>query len=194
MLEAQELERVGGTHPIKLNVRVLAATNVDLEQAVKAGRFRPDLFYRLNVFPLQLPSLRERQNDIPLLAKHFARKYSALHRKSVTRIGSSTLESLSTYKWPGNVREIQHVIERAVIVSQGPVLTIDGFETPSSSHEPATPGTMAEAERAHILNILSQTNWVLAGRHGAATRLGMKRSTLQHRMKKLGILRPARRS
>lgn len=194
VLEAQELERVGGTHPIKLNVRVLAATNVDLEQAVKAGRFRPDLFYRLNVFPLQLPPLRERREDIPLLAKHFAKKYGALHRKSVTRIGGSTLNALRAYGWPGNVRELQHVIERAVIVSQGPVLAIDGFEAPASSPEPATPGTMAEAERAHILSVLSQTNWVLAGRHGAATRLGMKRSTLQHRMKKLGILRPARRS
>ncbi|MGA6826722.1 sigma 54-interacting transcriptional regulator [Nitrospira sp. NS4] len=194
VLEAQELERVGGTHPIKLNVRVLAATNVDLERAVKAGRFRPDLFYRLNVFPLRLPSLRERRNDIPLLAKHFARKYSALHRKSVTRIGASTLKSLQLYDWPGNIRELQHVIERAVIVSQGPVLTIDGLLPQPASDEPAAPGTMAEAERAHILNILGQTNWVLAGRHGAAMRLGMKRSTLQHRMRKLGIRRPTRLS
>ena len=194
VLEAQELERVGGTHPIKLNVRVLAATNVDLERAVKAGRFRPDLFYRLNVFPLRLPSLRDRRDDIPLLAKHFARKYSALHRKSVTRIDASTLKSLHLYNWPGNIRELQHVIERAVIVSQGPVLTIDGLLPQPSSDEPAAPGTMAEAERAHILSVLGQTNWVLAGRHGAATRLGMKRSTLQHRMKKIGIRRPARLS
>ena len=193
VLEAQELDRVGGTQTIRLNVRVLAATNVDLEQAVKAGRFRADLFYRLNVFPLHLPPLRERRDDIPLLAKHFTKRYAAQHRKPVSRIAGATLKALRAYDWPGNVRELQHVIERAVIVAQGPVLTIEGFTVPFSLHDSSSPHTLAEAERSHILNVLSQTNWVLAGRQGAAIKLGMKRSTLQHRMKKLGIRRPSTR-
>lgn len=194
VLEAQELERVGGSHTIRIDTRVLAATNVDLERAVKTGRFRPDLFYRLNVFPLRLPALRERREDIPLLAKYFAKKYGTLHRKPVTRIPASMLKALSTYDWPGNVRELQHVIERAVIVSQGPSLTIDEFASSTEPENSRAPRTLADAERAHILDILGQTNWVLAGRHGAASKLGMKRSTLQHRMKKLGIRRPTRRA
>ncbi len=194
VLEAQELERVGGTHSIKLNVRVLAATNVDIEQAAKQGHFRSDLFYRLNVFPIRIPPLRDRREDIPMLARHFVKKYSERHRKQVTRIGSATLKSLVSYDWPGNVRELEHVIERAVIVSQGPVLIIDDLD-PAAKDAGGNelPLTLAEAERTHIVQILSQTNWVLAGKQGAATRLGMKRSTLQHRMKKLGISRPPRR-
>ncbi|ULA64827.1 MAG: GAF domain-containing protein [Nitrospira sp.] len=194
VLEAQELERVGGTHSIKLNVRVLAATNVDIEQAAKQGHFRSDLFYRLNVFPIRIPPLRNRREDIPMLARHFVKKYSERHRKQVTRIGGVTVKSLVSYDWPGNVRELEHVIERAVIVSQGPALIIDDLDpTAKNAGEKETPLTLAEAERTHIVQILSQTNWVLAGKQGAATRLGMKRSTLQHRMKKLGISRPPRR-
>jgi formate hydrogenlyase transcriptional activator len=195
VLEAQEVQRVGSTHTIKLNVRVLAATNVDVEQAVKKGLFRSDLFYRLNVFPVRIPPLRERRDDIPVLARHFVKKYGERHRKTVTRIGSSTLKALASYDWPGNVRELEHMIERAVIVSQGPVLTIDELEQPApdSSHGNA-PRTLADAERTHIIDTLGQTNGVLAGKHGAAARLGMKRSTLQHRMKKLGIRRPSLRS
>jgi transcriptional regulator with GAF, ATPase, and Fis domain len=195
VLEAQEVQRVGGTQTIKLNVRVLAATNVDVEQAVKKGLFRSDLFYRLNVFPVRIPPLRERRDDIPMLARHFVKKYSERHRKTVMRISSSTLKALASYDWPGNVRELEHLIERAVIVSQGPVLTIDELEQPApdSSHK-NTPRTLADAERIHIIETLSQTSWVLAGKHGAAARLGMNRSTLQHRMKKLGIHRPSLRS
>jgi len=195
VLETQELERVGGTHPVKLNVRVLAATNVNIEQASKQGLFRPDLFYRLNVFPIRIPPLRERRDDIPMLARHFVKKYSERHRKAITRIGSSTLKALAYYDWPGNVRELEHLIERAVIVSQGSVLTIDELEQPEqdSGHSTA-PRTMAEAERAHIIATLTQTKGILAGKHGAAARLGMKRSTLQHRMKKLGISQAARHS
>ena len=194
VLEAQELERVGGTQPIKLNVRVLAATNVNIEQAAKQGLFRSDLFYRLNVFPIRIPTLRDRREDIPMLARHFVKKFSERHRKSLTRIGSNTLKSLVSYDWPGNVRELEHLIERAVIVSQGPVLVIDDLDhTPKQSDGKEAPLTLADAERTHIVQVLSQTNWVLAGKQGAATRLGMKRSTLQHRMKKLGISRPPRR-
>ncbi|MCE7977622.1 MAG: GAF domain-containing protein [Nitrospira sp. NTP1] len=195
VLEAQEFHRVGGTQTIRVDVRVLAATNVDLELAIKRGAFRADLFYRLNVFPLRLPTLRERRDDIPLLARHFAKKYGLRHRKPVTRINSAALKALSAYDWPGNVRELEHLMERAVIVSRGSVLTIDELDGLGLSHERnSTPGTLAEAERAHIMDMLVRTNWVLAGKQGAAEKLGMKRSTLQHRMKKLDISRPVRPS
>jgi transcriptional regulator with GAF, ATPase, and Fis domain len=195
VLESQEVQRVGGTQTMRLNLRVLAATNVDIEQAVKKSLFRSDLFYRLNVFPVRIPPLRERRDDIPMLARHFVRKYCERHRKTVTRIGSNTLRALASYDWPGNVRELEHLIERAVIVSQGSVLTIDELEQslPNTGTGNAL-RTLAEAERTHIIETLNQTNWVLAGTHGAAARLGMKRSTLQHRMKKLGIRRPSIRS
>ena len=194
VLETQELERVGGTQPIKLNVRVLAATNVNIEQAAKQGLFRSDLFYRLNVFPIRIPPLRNRRDDIPMLARHFVKKFSERHRKTIRRIGTNTLKTLVAYDWPGNVRELEHMIERAVIVSQGPVLVIDELAPlPKSADGKESPRTLADAERTHIIQALSQTNWVLAGKQGAAARLGMKRSTLQHRMKKLGITRPPRR-
>ncbi|MDP3089562.1 MAG: sigma 54-interacting transcriptional regulator [Nitrospira sp.] len=194
VLETQELERVGGTHPIKLNVRVLAATNVNIEQAAKQGLFRSDLFYRLNVFPIRIPPLRDRRDDIPMLARHFVKKFSERHRKTIRRIGTTTLKTLVAYDWPGNVRELEHMIERAVIVSPGPVLVIDELDSlPSHADGKESPRTLADAERTHIIQALSQTNWVLAGKQGAAARLGMKRSTLQHRMKKLGITRPPRR-
>ncbi len=191
VLEAQEFNRLGGGHTIRVDVRVLAATNVDLEQAIKRGAFRADLFYRLNVFPLRLPPLRERRDDIPLLARHFAHKYGLRHRKPVTRIHSAALKALSAYDWPGNVRELEHLMERAVIVSRGSALTIDELDGLGLSHErTSTPRTLAEAERAHILDVLVRANWIVAGKQGAAEKLGMKRSTLQHRMKKLEISRP----
>lgn len=194
VLEAQELERVGGTYPVKLNVRVVAATNVNIEQAAKQGLFRSDLFYRLNVFPIRIPPVRERREDIPVLARHFVKKYSGWHHKTISRISSNTLKALGAYDWPGNVRELEHMIERAVIVNQGPVLVIDELDPPTKSVDGKdSPRTLADAERSHIIETLGQTNWVLAGKLGAAARLGMKRSTLQHRMKKLGIARPPRR-
>jgi len=193
VLEAQEFNRVGGSHTIRVDVRVLAATNVDLDQAIKRGSFRADLFYRLNVFPLRLPTLRERREDIPLLARHFVKKYSQRHRKPVTRINSAALNALSGYDWPGNVRELEHVIERAVIVSQGSTITVNELDGLGRGEAPPPePRTLAEAERAHIVETLSRTNWILAGKQGAAEKLGLKRSTLQHRMKKLDISRPPR--
>jgi formate hydrogenlyase transcriptional activator len=166
-----------------------------VEQAVRKGLFRSDLFYRLNVFPVRIPPLRERRDDIPMLARHFVKKYGERHRKTVTRISSNTLKALSSYDWPGNVRELEHVIERAVIVSHGPVLTVEELDQPAHIDGATTPPrTLADAERTHIIETLGQTNWILAGTHGAAARLGMKRSTLQHRMKKLGIRRPSIRS
>ena len=191
-LEDQQFERVGGNQSIKVNVRILAATNVNLEQAVKAGTFRADLYYRLKVFPITIPPLRERQEDIPLLASHFLKKYTAQHRKSITKISSNTLRALSAYDWPGNVRELNHMIERAVILSQDPVLTIEELEmrttSPLDSDSPSRSSrSLAAIERAHILEVLDQTNWVVAGPYGAATKLGMHRATLQYRMKKLGL-------
>ncbi|MBM4123439.1 MAG: GAF domain-containing protein [Nitrospira sp.] len=198
ILETQELERVGGSRTLPLNVRVIAATNADLEQAVKAGSFRADLYYRLKVFPIRIPPLRERREDIPMLARHFVKKYGARHRKTITRLSTATMQALAAYAWPGNVRELEHVIERAVILSQGPVLAIEELESDSASAGPERSDrsakaarTMAEAERAHIIETLHHTNWVVAGAKGAAARLGLKRSTLQHRMKKLGIKKPA---
>lgn len=188
VLESQELQRVGGTQTISVSIRVLAATNLDVAHAVKKGTFRADLFYRLNVFPIRIPPLRERRDDIPTLARHFAKKYSERHRKPVTRLANRSMKALVAYDWPGNVRELKHVIERAVIVNQGPVLMIDEFEQrKAESTQEIAPQTLAEAERLHIIETLKQTNGILAGQHGAAARLGVKRSTLQHRMKKLGI-------
>jgi transcriptional regulator with GAF, ATPase, and Fis domain len=195
VIEAQELQRVGGTQTIRVNVRVLAATNVDVEQAVRKGQFRSDLFYRLNVFPVRVPPLRERRDDIPSLTRHFVKKYSERHRRPITRVAQGTLKALASYDWPGNVRELEHVIERAVIVSREPVLVIDELARPGEDMtKAAAPRTLADAERIHILETLRQTNGVLAGKHGAAARLGMKRSTLQHRMKKLGIRRGSNHS
>ena len=169
VLEAQEFNRIGGSQIIHVDVRVLAATNVDLEQAIKRGAFRADLFYRLNVFPLRLPTLRERREDIPLLARHFAKKYSLRLHKPVTRINSAALKALSAYDWPGNVRELEHLIERAVIVSRGSILTIDELDGLDLGNDRTSePRTLAEAERAHIMDTLARTNWILAGKQGAA--------------------------
>ncbi len=194
ILENQELERVGGSTTRKLDLRVLAATNLDLDEAVKAGKVRADLYYRLNVFPLRLPPLRERREDIPLLVRHFAKKYAARHRKDVTKVDSGTMKALTAYAWPGNVRELEHVIERAVILAQGSVLKVEGLAAPDAgtteSARDEQVKTLADAERQHILQVLTRTNWIIAGNRGAAAQLGMKRSTLQHRMKKLGISKP----
>ncbi len=189
VLESQELQRVGSAQTIPLNVRVLAATNIDVAKAVKNGLFRSDLFYRLNVFPIRMPPLRERREDIPMLARHFVKKYADRHRRTITRIDTGTLNALASYDWPGNVRELEYMIERAVIVSHKPVLMIEELKRSNTDADKTTaPRTLAEAERTHIIEALRQTQGVLAGKHGAAARLGLKRSTLQHRMKKLGIM------
>ena len=194
ILETQELERVGGSRTRKLDLRVLAATNLDLDEAVKVGKLRADLYYRLNVFPLRLPPLRERREDIPLLVRHFAKKYAARHRKTITKVDTGSMKALAAYAWPGNVRELEHVIERAVILAAGPVLKVEGLTAAGAGaperSEDARIETLADAERQHILQVLTRTNWIVAGARGAAAQLGMKRSTLQHRMRKLGISRP----
>ncbi len=193
VLQEGEIERVGGTRPIKINVRVIAATHVDLKKAMQEGRFRPDLFYRLAVFPIETPALRDRREDLPLLVQHFVLKHAAKLGKRIESIPQATLDALGSYPWPGNIRELGNVLERAAIVTQGTALEL-GDWVAESSHAPArtetAPQTMEESERALLLQTLEATNWKVSGPHGAAARLGLKPSTLESRLKRLGISRP----
>jgi formate hydrogenlyase transcriptional activator len=203
VLQEREFERLGNTRTLKSDARIVAATNRDLSAMVEAQTFRADLFYRLNVFPVRVPSLRERPEDIPILVRHFAQQYARRSNREIETIPSETMNALARYHWPGNIRELQNVIERAVILSKGPVLKVALAElkvaeptrlnapAPKELNAPATKDTLEEAERRHILSVLESTKWVLGGPQGAALRLGMNRSTLQFRMKKLGIARPA---
>jgi formate hydrogenlyase transcriptional activator len=195
VLQDQEFERVGGNRSLKVNVRVIAATNCNLAETVKAGTFRSDLFYRLNVFPLQLPSLRERQSDIPLLARHFLKHFAQKMGKPIRDFSPRALERLTHYAWPGNVRELQNVIERAVILAQGPLLEVDQSLALHLEDPAAQPsfkvGTLEEMERNYILKVLKEYRWVIEGEAGAAARLGLKPSTLRSRMQKLAIRKPS---
>ena len=193
ILQEGEFERVGGTQTYKVNVRVIAATNRDLEQQSKTGHYRPDLYYRLNVFPIHLPALREREGDIPLLVQYFARKFSVNFGKTIDRIPERMMAALQRYKWPGNIRELEHVIERAVILSEGSEL--EPIDWLSSSHSKVGEGktlTLEEMERQHIVDVLEQTNWRVSGEKGAAKILGLNPTTLEARMKKLDITRVKR--
>mgnify|MGYP001590766041 FL=1 len=192
VLQEGEFERVGGTQTFKVNVRVIAATNRDLEQQSKTGHYRPDLYYRLNVFPIHLPALREREGDIPLLAQFFVRKFAANLGKKIDRIPERMITALQHYHWPGNIRELEHVIERAVILSEGPELEpIDWLSQPSGKSGSGKTLTLEDMERRHIVDVLEQTNWRVSGEKGAAKILGLNPTTLEARMKKLGITRPA---
>jgi len=191
ILQEGEFERVGGSQTFKVNVRVIAATNRDLAQLSKIGQYRPDLFYRLNVFPIHLPALREREGDIPLLVQYFVRKFAANLGRKIERIPERMMSSLQRYQWPGNIRELEHVIERAVILSEGDELEAIDWLTPSSGKVAATMDlTLEEVERQHIVDVLELTNWRVSGDKGAAAILGLKPTTLEARMKKLGIQRP----
>jgi transcriptional regulator with GAF, ATPase, and Fis domain len=184
------VERLGGTQTIKVDVRVIAATNRDLTDAVRTGAFRADLFYRLNIFPVRMPPLRERLDDIPVLAAHFIRQFAERMGKPVRRIAPGTLERLARYDWPGNVRELANVLERAVILSSGAVIHDEHIGPLALSAATATAAsfpTLEEVERQHLLRALEQTGGVLAGPNGAARLLGMSRSTAWSRMRKLGI-------
>jgi formate hydrogenlyase transcriptional activator len=196
VLQEQEFERLGSARTIHVNVRVVAATNLDLEEMVRERKFRADLYYRLNVFPVTLPALRDRRSDIHELAWHFVQKFAAQMNRRIEEIPERAMEVLQTHDWPGNVRELQNVIERAVILSRGEVLSIDGLSLPvarprieSDAPQASSDGTrtLAEAERDHILQVLRNAHGVLGGNNGAAARLGMKRTTLQYKMRKLGI-------
>jgi formate hydrogenlyase transcriptional activator len=193
ILQEHEFERLGSSRTLRTDARLVTATNVNLPEMVGAKRFRPDLYYRLNVFPIRVPALRERPEDIPLLVRHFARSYAKRLGRRITWIASKAMDALVGYAWPGNVRELQNLIERAVIRSAGdrldvPVPEID--EGIGAGKARDAQGTLEEAERGHILKTLKATRWILAGPRGAAARLGINRSTLQFRMKKLGIERP----
>jgi formate hydrogenlyase transcriptional activator len=191
VLQEREFERLGSTRTIRTDARLIAATNRDLAEMVDERSFRSDLFYRLNVFPIRVPALRERQEDIPLLVRHFAQQFARRMNRVIDTIPSETMNALVRYPWPGNIRELQNLIERAVILSRGPVLRIPLQDLQNRAVGSSTrPQTMEEAERAHILAALKDTKWVIAGPNGAAARLGMNRSTVQFRMKKLGIVKP----
>ena len=192
VLQQREFERLGNARTFKTDARLIAATNCDLEAMVREQKFRADLFYRLNVFPIQVPPLRERPEDIPPLVRHFVQHFSREMNRTIDTVPTETMECLIRYRWPGNIRELENVIERAVILSHGPVLKVQLQDLCSRAISENRRGqqTLEEVERAQILATLKATKWVLSGPSGAAIRLGLNRSTLQFRMKKLGIARP----
>ena len=205
VLQEREFEPVGSSRTLRVDVRVIAATNRDLEEAVRAGRFRSDLFYRLNVFPIQVPPLRARRSDVPQLAMFFLSRFAKRFGKPVDAVSKETMARLVEYSWPGNIRELQNVIERALVLSQGSVLELDRdllplqgrLETVDESARPAGPPassklfTLEEMERDHVLTVLERTGWVIEGNLGAAKILAVHPNTLRSRMRKLGIKRPA---
>ncbi len=192
VLQEQEFERLGGTHTHQVDVRLVAATNRDLMKMVNRGEFRIDLYYRLNVFPISLPPLRERREDIPDLVAHFVDTYSRRMGKQIDDIPPETLSALSSYQWPGNIRELQNIIERAVILSNDGVLPnpLPKAEAQDAIMPPNTT-TLRDTERTLILSTLESVGWVIGGPKGAAAKLGLKRTTLIHKMQKLGISRPS---
>jgi len=194
VLQEQEFERLGSNRTHKVDVRLIAATHRDLPAMVKQATFREDLYYRLKVFPINVPALRQRAEDIPKLVRHFTELYARRMNKKIDTIPSDTMEALVRYRWPGNVRELQNFIERAVILSphtvlRAPVSELEPFSVPTKSNLPVT--GLDELERDHILRVLQASNWVVGGRNGAAERLGMKRTSLVYKMRRLRIVRPA---
>ena len=195
-LQEKEFERLGSTRTQRIDIRLIAATNRDLEQMIADGLFRSDLYYRLNVFPIQVPPLRDRPDDIPTLVRHFVEKFSLPLKRHITTIPTATLEALQRSFWPGNIRELENVIERAVILSSGPELKVPLADLRPAVPRPASPATSHVAdlrliERDQILAALRESGGLIAGTGGAAAKLGMKRTTLQSKMQKLGITRPA---
>ena len=196
-LQEKQIERLGGGQTLQVDVRIIAATNQDLGRMVQERKFRADLFYRLNVFPMALPTLRERRQDIPLLAEHFVQKFSKQQGKVIGTIPDDVMAALQRYDWPGNIRELQNILERSVVLTAGPVLSRRAIEELTQDDvapagifpitEPMSVKTLADAERAHISATLRATNWVIGGPRGAAARLGLPRTTLIARMQRLGI-------
>ena len=193
VLQEQEFERLGSSRTLRVDVRVVAATNTDLQELVAERKFRSDLYYRLNVFPINIPPLRERPEDIPLLVHFFANRFAQQMKKRIESVPKDTMAALVSYSWPGNIRELQNLVERGVILSRGSTLEIPLTELKRSTRLPNQTNsstTLEAVERDHILRVLSETRWVIGGPSGAAARLGMNRTTLNHRMRKLGISRP----
>lgn len=199
VLQEREFERLGGRQTLRSNARVIAATHRDLSALVQERTFREDLYYRLNVFPIRVPPLRERRDDIPALAQYFAQRFARKMGKPTPPLSSATLSRLALYHWPGNVRELQNVIERAVILATGNELTVqlpgcrENDTTVSHAAAAHAYSSLDEVQRTHILAVLNSTGWVVAGPRGAAAKLGMKRSTLIFRLKKLGITQQTKR-
>jgi formate hydrogenlyase transcriptional activator len=193
VLQEQEFERLGGTRTHQVDVRLVAATHRNLVEMVKRNEFRSDLYYRLNVFPIPIPPLRERREDVPALVEHFVEIYARRMNKQIDQISPETMSALVAYEWPGNIRELQNFIERSVILTSSNVLQ-PPLASLKNAAEAGSLGaiTLEDAERDHIRKILEQTRWVVSGPNGAAARLGMKRSTLYFRMQKLGISRSNR--
>jgi formate hydrogenlyase transcriptional activator len=193
VLQEQEFERLGSTRTQRVDVRIVAATNADLATLVAEKKFRSDLYYRLNVFPLSVPPLRERRDDIECLVCHFARKYALRMRKRITNVPRATVEALSRYTWPGNVRELQNLMERAVLLSTGPSLRVPLTDILVACVPSAPPDSnvLELVEREVILRALHESNWVLGGKRGAAARLRLNRTGLQYKLKKFGISRPS---
>src|SRR5213596_2762688 len=189
VLQEQEFERLGSTRTKRVDVRVVAATNRNLEEMVAAGTFRNDLYYRVNVFPITVPALRERAEDIPALVRYFVQKFARRMNKRIETVPADAMATLSRYAWPGNVRELENAIERAVILTSGPALRVPASEFRARAVPSAGGDTLEATEREAILRTLHETNWVLGGAQGAAARLGLKRTTLQSRMRRLGIHR-----
>ena len=190
VIQHGEFERLGSSKTFKVDVRVVATTNRNLEEEIAGGRFRKDLYYRLNVFPITVPPLRMRREDIPLMVQAFVARYARKMGKKITSIPKKTMKALQEYSWPGNVRELESIIERAVILCPGPGLQLaDNLNIPSNPVSSAG-GTVKEIERQHILKVLSETSWRIEGKDGAARILGLHPSTLRARMHKLGIVRP----
>ncbi len=193
VLQEREFERLGSGRTVRTDARLIAATNRDLGSLAAEHRFRQDLFYRLNVFPIHVPALRERREDIPTLVRHFAQQFARRMKKTIETIPAETMEVLTEYDWPGNIRELQNLIERAVILSPGPVLDVPtmALNRRQQPLQDRSAETLEESDRRHIIAALDSSNWVISGPNGAAARLGMKRSTLQFRIRKLGIVRPS---
>jgi formate hydrogenlyase transcriptional activator len=188
VLQDQEFERLGGTHTLKVDFRLIAATNRDLADAVRRNEFRSDLYYRLNVFPIRVPPLRERREDIRLLVEHFVQKFARRMKKSITSIPKRTMDALMGWEWPGNVRELENFIERSVILTQGSVLVAPLSELePISTEKKSADETLEATEREHILRAWRESHGQIGGLRGAAMRLGLKRTTLQSKLKHLGI-------
>ena len=198
-LQEQEFERLGSTVTTRVNVRIVAATSRDLAQMVRERQFRGDLYYRLNVFPIRVPALRERLEDVPLLVRHFVARFACSMKRRIDSVPVEFIQALGQRSWPGNVRELENFIERAVILSQDGVLRLPlegGLPAPclEPAQAPERAVTLREAEREHIRLALRDADWVVGGPRGAAHRLGLKRTTLAAKMRKLGISRPARRN
>jgi transcriptional regulator with GAF, ATPase, and Fis domain len=194
VLQEGQVERLGGARATRVDVRVIAATNRDLTEEVRRGRFRRDLFYRLNVFPITLPALRERREDLPTLVRYLSDRLGRSLGKPIERISPGTLEALQRYDWPGNIRELENVLQQGIILARDSTLDLADFvgDAIGAAGPPAAARSLVAVERAHILQVLNQVTWRIEGATGAASILGLRPSTLRTRMRKLGILRPAK--